>query len=172
MAKKKYIHLGIMLLITLLISICPTIGSLTPLGMRTLAIFIAVLYGWMTVDLIWPSIYGFVMLALLGIMDTTTALMTGLGNSQIVQVITVMVVAGAFDASGVTKLITNWMLTRKLFRKQPWLLICGLVLTSYVLGLCGVAIAAVLILSSGVLFCRSLTKGILIAAISLSLLSS
>ena len=106
MTKKKYIHLGIMLLITLLISICPTIGSLTPLGMRTLAIFIAVLYGWMTVDLIWPSIYGFVMLALLGIMDTTTALMTGLGNSQIVQVITVMVVAGAFDASGVTKLIT------------------------------------------------------------------
>ena len=142
MTKKKYIHLGIMLLITLLISICLTIGSLTPLGMRTLAIFIAVLYGWMTVDLIWPSIYGFVMLALLGIMDTTTALMTGLGNSQIVQVITVMVVAGAFDASGVTKLITNWMLTRKLFRKQPWLLICGLVLTSYVLGLCGVAIAA------------------------------
>lgn len=140
-----------MLLITLLISICPTIGSLTPLGMRTLAIFIAVLYGWMTVDLIWPSIYGFVMLALLGIMDTTTALMTGLGNSQIVQVITVMVVAGAFDASGVTKLITNWMLTRKLFRKQPWLLICGLVLTSYVLGLCGVAIAAVLILWSVVL---------------------
>lgn len=151
MTKKKYIHLGIMLLITLLISICPTIGSLTPLGMRTLAIFIAVLYGWMTVDLIWPSIYGFVMLALLGIMDTTTALMTGLGNSQIVQVITVMVVAGAFDASGVTKLITNWMLTRKLFRKQPWLLICGLVLTSYVLGLCGVAIAAVLILWSVVL---------------------
>lgn len=151
MTKKKYIHLGIMLLITLLISICPTIGSLTPLGMRTLAIFIVVLYGWMTVDLIWPSIYGFVMLALLGIMDTTTALMTGLGNSQIVQVITVMVVAGAFDASGVTKLITNWMLTRKLFRKQPWLLICGLVLTSYVLGLCGVAIAAVLILWSVVL---------------------
>lgn len=56
MTKKKYIHLGIMLLITLLISICPTIGSLTPLGRRTLAIFIAVLYGWMTVDLIWPSI--------------------------------------------------------------------------------------------------------------------
>lgn len=43
------------------------------------------------------------------------------------------------------------MLTRKLFRKQPWLLICGLVLTSYVLGLCGVAIAAVLILWSVVL---------------------
>ena len=82
MAKKKYIHLGIMLLITLLISICPTIGSLTPLGMRTLAIFIAVLYGWMTVDLIWPSIYGFVMLALLGIMDTTTALMTGLATPR------------------------------------------------------------------------------------------
>lgn len=36
MTKKKYIHLGIMLLITLLISICPTIGSLTPLGMPPL----------------------------------------------------------------------------------------------------------------------------------------
>ncbi len=70
MTKKKYIHLGIMLLITLLIGICPTIGSLTPLGMRTLAIFIAVLYGWMTVDLIWPSIYGFVMLALLWVLWT------------------------------------------------------------------------------------------------------
>jgi len=146
MTRKKYIHIVIMLLLTIGICLCPPFGAISPTGMRTIGVFVGVLYGWMTIDLIWPSIFGYVALAITGVTDTTTALSSGFGNTQLVQVLTVMVLAGALDSVGVTKLIANWMLTRNLFRKNPWILICGIIFTSYVLGISGAAIAGIMVL--------------------------
>ena len=95
MTKKQYIHLAIMILLTVLIGICPPFGAITQVGMRTIGVFVGVLYGWLTIDLIWPSLFGYAALAILGITDTTSALSSGFGNSQLVQVLVVMVMAGA-----------------------------------------------------------------------------
>lgn len=146
MTKKQYIHLVVMIALTLLISVCPPFGAITSTGMRTIGVFVGVLYGWMTIDLIWPSLFGYVALAILGITDTTTALSSGFGNAQLVQVLAVMVMAGALDSIGVTKMLANWMVTRKLFRKSPWALVCGLIFGSYVLGIFGAAIAGIMLL--------------------------
>lgn len=146
MTKKQYIHLAIMILLTVLIGICPPFGAITQVGMRTIGVFVGVLYGWLTIDLIWPSLFGYAALAILGITDTTTALSSGFGNSQLVQVLVVMVMAGALDAIGVTKMLANWMVTRKIFRKSPWALVCGLIFGSYILGIFGAAIAGIMLL--------------------------
>lgn len=146
MTKKQYIHLAIMLILTILIGFIPPFGAITATGMRTIGVFVGVLYGWMTIDLIWPSLFGYAALAVLGITDTTSALSSGFGNSQLVQVLVVMVMAGALDSIGVTKMLANWMVTRKLFRKNPWALICGLIFSSYLLGIFGAAIAGIMLL--------------------------
>ena len=146
MTKKNYIHLLIMLAITVVISLCPPFGKITPLGMRTLAIFVAVLYGWLTYDLILPSIYGFFGLTVLGIMGTANALSIGLGNIQVVAILAAMVFAGALEAVGVTRMIANWMLTKELFRKSPWILVSAIVATSYILGLAGAALSGMILL--------------------------
>ena len=88
--KKHYIHLGVMFILTLLISLIPQFGQITSIGMKTLAIFVAVLYGWLTYDLILPSIYGFFGLTVLGIMSSADALSIGLGNSQVVSILAAM----------------------------------------------------------------------------------
>ena len=131
-----------MLALTVFISYCPPFGAITPFGMRVLGVFIGVLYGWITIDLIWPSLFGFVVIAILGIMDTTSALSIGFGNEQLVQVLSVMVM----DQIGVTRMLANWMVTRKIFRKNPWFLICGLIFSSYILGIFGAAIAGIMLL--------------------------
>lgn len=82
MTKKQYIHLAIMILLTVLIGICPPFGAITQVGMRTIGVFVGVLYGWLTIDLIWPSLFGYAALAILGITDTTSALSSGFGNSS------------------------------------------------------------------------------------------
>ncbi len=146
MSKKQYVHLAIMLVLTVLIGCCPPFGAVTSYGMRALGVFIGVLYGWMTIDLIWPSLFGFVAIAIFGIMDTTSALSVGFGNEQLVQVLSVMVMAGALDRLGVTRMLANWMVTRKIFRKNPWFLICGLIFSSYFLGVFGAAIAGIMLL--------------------------
>ena len=135
--KKHYIHLGVMFILTLLISLIPPFGQITSIGMKTLAIFVAVLYGWLTYDLILPSIYGVFGLTVLGIMSSADALSIGLGNSQVVSILAAMAFSGAMEAVGVTRMMANWLLTQKTFRKSPWFLVSAIIGSSYVLGLAG-----------------------------------
>ena len=134
MTKKNYVHLFIMIALTVVISLLPPFGKITPVGMKTLAIFVSVLYGWLTYDLILPSIYGFFGLTLLGIMGSADALSVGLGNTQVVAILAAMAFSGAMEAVGVTRMLANWMLTQKTFRKSPWILVSAIIGTAYVLG--------------------------------------
>ena len=125
---KRYIHIAVMLAITLGIGfLCPTFGQVTRFGMRVLGVFVGVLYGWIAFDLIFSSIFGYVMLAAIGIMPAADALVTGFGNSNLVVVMAAMVFNGALDACGVTTAIANFLVSRKMFRKNPWLLVIGLI---------------------------------------------
>lgn len=146
MTKKKYIHLVIMIALTFIISFAPPFGAITPVGMKTLGVFVGVLYGWITFDLFIPSVFGYAALALLGVMDTTTALSSGFGNNNLVVVLVAMVFTGAIDAVGVTRFIANWLVTRKAFRRSPWLLVFGMILTAYIMGMLGVYLAAIFLL--------------------------
>ena len=44
----------------------PPMEPLTPLGMNLIGIFLGVLYGWIFIDIIWPSIAGLLALTLIG----------------------------------------------------------------------------------------------------------
>lgn len=146
MTKKKYIHLVIMIALTFIISFAPTFGTITRTGMKTLGVFVGVLYGWISFDLIIPSVFGYTALALLGVMNTTTALSSGIGNSNLVVVLVAMVFTGAIDSVGVTRFISNWLVSRKAFRRSPWLLVFGMIFTSYIMGMLGVHLAAIFLL--------------------------
>lgn len=146
LTKTKYINIAIMFIITFVVAVLPPFGAITPLGMKVLGVFLGVLYGWLTVDLLFASLWGFLALGLFGIMTTTKALSTGLGNDNVVVVITAMAFIGAVNSVGVTQSLCNWLLTRKAFMKSPWLLVIGMTVTAFVLGLGGAALPIVLIL--------------------------
>ena len=146
MTKKQYIHLIIMCLLTFAIAYAPAFGDVTRFGMKTLGVFIGVLYGWIAFDLTIPSLFGYFMIAAFGLMDATTAFRTGIGNTNLVTVLAAMVFTVAINTIGVTKVISNFLVTRKIFRKSPWLLVTGFIFTSYVLGMAGVHLAAILLL--------------------------
>lgn len=105
---KKYIHCLIMILLTILISSLDPIGSITPYGMQVLGIFVGILYGWIFVDLIWPSIFGFIALGCIGENSIVGMFSSGFGNSALLTVLLTMVFAGALEESGVTVFLSNW----------------------------------------------------------------
>lgn len=144
--RKRYIHFAIMFLITVAICNCPPVGQITEYGMKVLAVFIAVLYGWIFIDLIWPSLFGFVVLGITGVMPAVGALAAGFGNMQFLMIFVTMVFAGALDQIGVTDFLSSWLLKRKVFRASPWRFIIGLVLIGYLVGTTGNTIAAVFLL--------------------------
>jgi hypothetical protein len=73
LTKTKYINIAIMFALTFIIATLPGFGKITPFGMKVLAVFISVLYGWITVDLLVPSIWGFAALGLFGLTPTANA---------------------------------------------------------------------------------------------------
>ncbi len=143
---QRYVHFLVMFLITGIICLCPSFGQITPYGMRVLGVFIGVLYGWIFIDLIWPSLFGFVALGLTGISTVTAALSSGFGNQQLLLILVTMVFAGALDESGLNDFISTWLLKKKIFQKSPWTLIAGILLIAYIMGVCGAAMAAAFLL--------------------------
>lgn len=65
--KSYYIHTVIMLAIAVAFYFIPAVEPLTPLGMKVLGVFLAMLYGWLFCDVVWPSLFGLLML---GVVDT------------------------------------------------------------------------------------------------------
>lgn len=69
-AKKYYLHSAISVLLMVLVRFLPPFGAMTPMGMTILGIFAGALYGWITCDMIWPSILALTMLALQSMLPT------------------------------------------------------------------------------------------------------
>ena len=144
--KSSYIHLAIMFILAFGISYLPPFGQVTPFGMKALAAFISVLYGWIFFDLFWTSIFGFMIIPVLGLNTVAASFAAGLGNQMIINVLLCMAFAVAIDMAGVTDIMANWLLQRKILHKSPWCLVIGILLIGALIGSVGPALAAVFLL--------------------------
>ena len=57
---KKYINIVIMFVLYFVVSALPPIGGITEYGMKILGTTIALLWGWIVVDMLWPSLLAFI----------------------------------------------------------------------------------------------------------------
>ena len=67
MSKKMtgIVHFFVMVALYFIVSMLPPFGMVTPLGMKILGAFVAIVYGWVFMDLLFASIFGFLFLRLL-----------------------------------------------------------------------------------------------------------
>jgi hypothetical protein len=86
------------------------------------------------------------MLGLSGLMTPLEAFSTGLGNSMISTVLLSLAFALGLSKAGVADLMSNWLLRRKIFQKDPWFLVTGLILTGFLIGCIGPTMAGIVIL--------------------------
>ena len=73
-----YVHSVICLAIMFGFGRLAPFEPLTPLGMNLIGIFLGVLYGWIFIDIIWPSIAGLLAMTLIGGSCSTKASATPL----------------------------------------------------------------------------------------------
>lgn len=148
MDRKRIVHFVIMFALTIGIGLLTPFGQITELGMKALGIFVGVLYGWIFIDLIWPSIFGFVALGFTDLFTVQSAFASGIGNVQTIMILMTMVFAGAMEEAGLTDFLSDWSIKRKIIRKNPWFLLIGIVIIGYFLGALGTAMAAIFLLWS------------------------
>ena len=83
----QYLHIAIMLILMFGVGFLPPFGQITEIGMRVLGCFLGIIYGWIFIDLLWVSFFGFAVLTMTGYAPATTVLASGFGNPTFLMVL-------------------------------------------------------------------------------------
>ena len=150
-AKKNrisYIHVAIMFILMFGVGFLPPFGQITEIGMKVLGVFLGLLWGWIFIDLLWTSLFGFIALGLTGYTSIVESLAAGFGDTNFVMCIVCAVFAASISEIGVTDTIAYWLLGKKVFVGRPWLLIGAILLCSVIMGFGNGGFATVFLLWS------------------------
>ncbi len=134
MEKKKVsiIHYIIVALFCLCFRFIPGVAGITPLGMGILGSFIGAIYGWIMIDMLWPSL-----MALLGIglsIGMNQMLAASFGNLTVVSLILCMGVVGIAMKTGAFNWLVQLLLNIKFMRGKAWLCIWLIFLIAWFMG--------------------------------------
>ncbi len=143
---KWYVHVVIMFAIFIMFLFIPPISTITEMGMKVLGVTLALLYGWITIDLMWTSLLGFVLLQFTGYMKLLPALSAGIGNSTLMMIFILLAYASALQQIGASDVIAAWVMRQKIFIGHPMVLVFGLLFASAFKSLIGGGIAIIFIM--------------------------
>ncbi len=118
---KYAVHSVICLVIMFGFGTLDPIAPLTPLGMNLVGVFLGVLYGWIFIDIIWPSLAGLLALMLVGGMKPMMLLNKSFGDPIVVMMFFIFVFCATINHYGLSRFISLWFITRKAVAGRPWL---------------------------------------------------
>ena len=143
---KWYVHVVIMFAIFIMFLFIPPISTITEMGMKVLGVTLALLYGWITIDLMWTSLLGFVLLQFTGYMKLLPALSAGIGNSTLMMIFVLLAFAIALNEVGASDIIAAWVVSRKVFIGRPLTLVFGLLFGTALISAAGGGMACIFII--------------------------
>ncbi len=136
-----YLHLAIGLGFMFLFPMLDPIEPITEVGMKVLGAFVGMVYLWSTVNSVWPSLLGLILVAFSGYVggdagynDLKTVFLNAFGAETALLVMMGMFLFGLLDYVGCTKYICRFFIERKSLEGKPYLF-------CYVLFLCSAIIA-------------------------------
>lgn len=119
-----YINSAIVILLMFVVPLIPSFGSITPMGMKVLGVFLGMLYGWLTVGFVWPSLLGIIMMGFTGASTISNVLSAGFGNiNLVIYSILGFMFATYLDSCHLTDAIAGYFMTKKFIQGKPYLLV-------------------------------------------------
>ncbi len=127
------IHYVVVIAFCLFFRFVPGFAGITPLGMALIGSFIGAVYGWITIDMLWPSL-----IALLGVglssLGMNAVLAASFGNYIVVMLILCMGAMGMAMKTGSFDWLAKKLLSNKKMQGKPWLTIWVVLAVAWVLG--------------------------------------
>lgn len=143
-----YIHSAIAIALMVLFRFIPPIGVMTPLGMEILGVFVGMLYAWITVDMIWPSILGLCLIGFSGYVETggMAAVLTSVVSNPVLQMLLWLFTFSAIiEVTGLGGQLARRLIGSKLCKGRPWVLSVFVFVAAVLVAALGNGIAAILL---------------------------
>ena len=145
-AKKYYLHSAISILLMVLVRFLPPFGAMTPMGMTILGIFAGALYGWITCDMIWPSILALTMLGFTEyVANSAVAFTSAISNPSVQTILWLLVFSALLTVTGISKWLVAKLVNSKLCKGHPWRLSIVICLAVWLCASLGAGFAAILL---------------------------
>ena len=117
----KIINIIITLFLMFGFGLLPPFSTLTPVGMKILGVFLGVVYGYSTCDIIWPSLFAIIAYGITGYTTMGAAITSMMGHNVVFQSIVGFIAAGSLSYYGFGKWFVRWSLSKKIFQGKPLL---------------------------------------------------
>ena len=128
---KSVIHYIIVAFFCLGFRYIPGFAGITPMGMGILGCFIGAIYGWSTLDMIWPSIMG--MMGMGFIVGFNPMASATFGNYIVVCMLFAFPALGIMTSTGAMDYLVNKALTNKFTLGKPWMTVTVLLMACLLL---------------------------------------
>ena len=130
--KVNPIHYIIVAALCLLFRFIPPFAGITPYGMGILGTFIGAIYGWMTIDMLWPSLMA---LAGAGLsIGMNQMLAASFGNMAVVALVLCMGVIGLAMTTGAFNWLVQVILNNKFMNGKAWFTVWFILLFAWFMG--------------------------------------
>lgn len=148
---KFYANLAIMVLIMCAFRLVSPPEGLTAEGLAVIGVFFGVLYGWLFLDMVWPSLIGLVVLGLTLPQPMDAVLGGAFGNNTFLLLLFFCMVASIINAAGIAEYVARRIICVPIIIGRPSVLI-------FMLCLAMCALATMLTMTAAVLVAFPLIK--------------
>lgn len=129
-------------------------STITPVGMTVLGVFIGMVFLWSTMDSIWPSVLGLLLVALAGYLGedfkgyaaVKEVFLQAIGSETVIICLLGMILFGGISYVGGTKYMARFFMSRKILEGRPYIFMFLVFLCSFVLSGLTQPMASMLIL--------------------------
>ena len=142
---KFYANLAAMALIMFAFRLITPPEGLNTEGLAVIGVFFGVLYGWLFIDMIWPSFIGLVVLGMTLPDSMDTVLGGAFGNNTFLLLLFFCMVASIINAAGIAEWMARKIISLPIVRGRPYMLILMLAAAMSVLATMLTMTAAVVV---------------------------
>ena len=132
---KKYLHTIVMIVLLFSGFFVPATGLVTGYGMKVIGIFLGMMWGWLFLDLTYPSILGLCVLSLAGYGVAKATFMAGIGCEVVLVVILFTTFTAYITETGLSNTLAQWFLSRKILQGRPYVFIIVFWALTFILGI-------------------------------------
>ena len=117
----RWLHIPIILFLMFGFGYIQPVGALTEMGMQVVGVFLGILWGWIFVGIGWPSMLGLIAFGLTDACTMGEAFAKGFGSQNAVLILAMLIITAFIEQAGLSQVIINWLLTRKITKGRPYL---------------------------------------------------